>query len=218
MALYKLGILGAFRNKVGNVVGRIWRPGKYVIAAMPSRYRDANTTEQQIIRVRFKCLGTLAAAFLSAITPGLKSVFSRRKSTAVAEFVRLNWDAVTATTVDSVSVDYADLIIAQGPLTSVQFGAPNFDTPNTVTVGYATNEEVENTDLTDKVYAFVYCPDAKCGVMSAPVARSIKTISVTVPAYWNGMKVHIWGFTVGNGANNKGKISNSDYIGTGNIG
>ena len=217
MATINRGILDGFFGKVGTVVGSFWK-GIPVMRAYVRRIHDRKASSQQIIRVRFTTLNVLASAFLSALRIGMRNAAAASRTTECNVFVKKNWEAVQATTVDSVSVDYADLAVAQGSLTGVQFGAPNFDNPQTVSVGYATNEECDKTSLDDKVYVFVYCPDAKCGVLSAPVNRSVKSISVTVPAYWNGMKVHVWGFTLGAGLDNAGELSNSDYIGTGNIG
>ena len=217
MALYKQGILGAFRNKVGTVVGRIWRSGKFVMAGLPQTHSKTATNAQLLIQARFKAIGNLAGAFLSATNLGLKNMFLKRGSTQAGEFVRLNWNNVQATTPDSVTIDYAEIEVSRGSLTGVQFGTADFDTPNQVEVAFTTNEEVDGTSLLDKVYLFVYCPDTQAGILSAPVARSVQSTSLMVPSFWGGMKVHVWGFVVGADNNTKGKVSNSVYIGSGNI-
>lgn len=217
MALYKGGILGPVRNKVGSVVGRVWRTGKYVLAAMPASVKNPRTQAQQLIRARFSALGEMGGAFLSAIGTGLRGTYMARQSTAVGEFVRLNWGVVQATVADGVTIDYTGIRVAKGPLTNVAFGTAQFDTPQTVDVSFTTMEEIAGTSLDDKVYVFCYCPDAKAGIMADPVKRSARSVSVLVPAQWNGMKVHLWGFSVGDGLNNKGRISNSTYLGSGNI-
>lgn len=220
MALYKNGILGAYRNKVGTVVGRIWR-GKDVVAAMPKSMHNPNTDPQKKIRSRFAVIGRLAASFLNALNIGLHNIYMKRQSTAIGEFVRLNWDAVTAAG-ETVTTDYSKIKVAKGNLVGVMFGTANFDTPQQVTVSFESNEEADGTSLDDSVYLMVYCPDADAAILSAPVKRSAKSVSLMVPAYWGSMTVHLWGFVKGNGmtnmGNNRGKISNSIYIGSGNIG
>lgn len=222
MALYCKGILGEFKNRVGTVVGRRWKPGKWAMASYQKYVRNPQTEEQLLIRARFSTLGEIASAFLAPIRIGLRNFAKRVQSTEIGEFVKLNWEAVEADSVDNVTVDFASMICAKGPLPNVQFGSPQFDTPQQADVAFDTNEEVDGTSLNDNVYLFAYCPDAKCGVLSPASKRSDKSVSVTVPAYWNGMKVHLWGFTEGTDKTGRnptyGKLSNSVYIGSGNIG
>lgn len=215
MGLYKNGILGAYRNKVGTVVGRIWR-GKDVVAAMPKSMHNPNTEPQKSIRNRFAVIGALAGTFLSAINIGLHNIFMKRQSTAAGEFVRLNWDAVTEAG-GTITTDYSSIKIAKGSLVGVLFGAADFDTPATVTAQFASLEQADGTSLDDKVYLMVYCPEADAAVLGDPVARAANHASLMVPPSWGGMRVHVWGFVAGGGMNNKGKISNSVYIGSGTI-
>lgn len=220
MALYKNGILGAYRNKVGTVVGRIWR-GKDVVAAMPKSMHNPNTDPQKKIRSRFAVIGRLAASLLNALNIGLHNIYMKRQSTAIGEFVRLNWDAVTMAG-DTVTTDYSSIKVAKGNLVGVMFGAADFSTPREIKVPFESNDEADGTNLDDKVYLLVYCPEADAAVLSTPARRGAMKITLMVPGYWSGMKVHLWGFTKGvgmtNRGDNRGKISNSTYIGSGNIG
>lgn len=217
MATINRGILDGFFGKVGTVVGSFWK-GIPVMRAYVRRIRDRKNSPQLLIRARFATLGELSSAFLAATRIGMRNAAAKSRTTESNVFVNKNWSAVEADSVDSVTVDFASLVVAHGPLTGVQFGSPQFDTPQQVDVSFDTNEEIDKTSLDDLVYLFAYCPDAKCGVLSPAVKRSDKSVSVTVPAYWNGMKVHLWGFTLGDGLDNKGMLSNSVYIGSGDIG
>ncbi len=221
MGKMKMGILGDFRNKIGTVVGQRWRAGQYTTRAYVKDVRNPNTKAQQLWRAQFKVLGQLATQFQVATEWGFRPILDKKPTTAGAEFVKRNKGAVHANTVDSVTIDYADLVIAHGGLTNVRFGTPQFDTPQQVDVSFADNMGSGiYTSLDDLVYLFVYCPDAKCGILSEPVQRTERSISCDVPAYWNGMKVHVYGFTVGADRDKKytGRVSPSTYIGTGNIG
>ncbi len=221
MGKMKMGILGDFRNKIGTVVGQRWRAGQYTTRAYVKDVRNPNTAKQQLWRARFKTLGTLGTEFQVATELGFRAILDKKPTTAIGEFVRRNKEAVHANTVDSVTIDYADLVIAHGGLTNVRFGTPQFDTPQQVDVSFADNMGSGiYTSLDDLVYLFVYCPDAQCGILSEPVQRSERSVSCDVPAYWNGMKVHVYGFTVGADHDKKytGRVSTSTYIGTGNIG
>jgi len=217
MATINRGILDGFFGKVGTVVGSFWK-GIPVMRAYVRHIHDRKGAPQLLIRARFATINGLASSFLSAIRIGLRDAAAKSRTTEGNVFVKKNWGAVQASTVDSVTVDYADLLVAQGALTGVQFGTPSFDTPQRVAVGFDSNEECEKTSLDDEVYVFVYCPDMKSGVLATPVKRSVKSISVMVPTCWNGMKVHVWGFTLGAGLDTLGEVSDSAYIGSGNIG
>lgn len=217
MATINRGILDGFFGKVGTVVGSFWK-GIPVMRAYVRRIRDRKNTPQQLVRARFAALADLSSSFLSATAIGLRNAAAKSRTTESNVFVNKNWNAVRADSVDSVTVDFGSLVLAHGSLTGVHFGAPQFDTPQQVDVTFASNEECAKTHPDDLVYLFVYCPDAKSGVLAAAVKRSAKSVSVAVPAYWNGMKVHLWGFVLGAGPDNEGSLSRSTYIGTGNIG
>lgn len=217
MALYQKGILGEFWNKVGTVVGRKWYRGKFAMASYAKRVSNPNTEAQQLWRARFAAAGEFGTAMLAAINIGLLGRRQRRISTALGEFVKLNLPSITAATPDMVSIDYAGIIVAQGHGTGVQFSTPDFNNPQQVSVVFDPNDELPFVDDNDDIYCVVYCPDAKHALLGVPAKRSVGRVTVSVPSYWTGMKVHVWGFTVGNGIDNKGRISDSAYIGTGNI-
>lgn len=217
MATINRGILDGFFGKVGTVVGSFWK-GIPVMRAYVRRIHDRKAAPQLLVRARFTALVNLSSAFLSAIRIGLRNAAASSRTTESNVFTKKNWAAVQATGADTVTVDYSSLTVASGPLTGVLFGTADFDTPQQVEVSFESNEECDKTSLDDLVYLFVYCPDAKGGILSAPVKRSAHSVSLMVPAYWGGMTVHLWGFTLGDGIDNAGTLSDSTYIGSGNIG
>lgn len=217
MALYQKGILGDFWNKVGTVVGRKWYRGKFAMASYAKRVSNPNTEAQQLWRARFAAAGELGTAMLAGINIGLLGQRKRRVSTALGEFVKLNLPNIQAATPDSVSIDYTGIIVATGHGTPVQFNAPDFNNPQQASVTFDPLDEYPYADDDDDVYVLVYCPDAKQAVLSMPTNRSVGRVTVDVPSFWSGMKVHMWGWTVGQGIDNKGRISDSAYLGSGNI-
>ncbi|MBO4587005.1 MAG: hypothetical protein J5677_04220 [Bacteroidales bacterium] len=216
MATVNRGILDGFFGKVGTVVGSFWK-GIPVMRAYVRRVRDRKNESQQLVRARFITLGELSSAFLAALRLGFLNEAARNRVTESNIFVKKNWEAVQAATPDSVSIDYTALVVAKGPLHGVQFSAPQFDNPQQVSVVFDPNDELPMVDDNDDIYVFVYCPDSKSGVLGAPVKRSVGRATVDVPSYWSGMKVHAWGFAVGGGIDNAGAISDSAYLGSGNI-
>ncbi len=99
---------------------------------------------------------------------------------------------------------------------------PDFDTESQVTVQFDAVAGVTNSGSDDKVYLFVYQPDTGQSVLSTPVKRSERSITVAVPSEWSGMRVHLYGFVVGatesKEMNTFCMVSPTTYVGTGDIG
>lgn len=218
MGKVNCGILDGFMGKVGTVVGGFWK-GIPVMRAYVRNGRDANSEAQRLQRLRFKATSQLSSVFLDATIIGLRKAAVANRMTESNVFFALNADKVTASGLDTLSVDYTGIVVAAGPLPQVGFDVPGFDTPQQVDVDFKANLECKYANADDDVYVFVYCHDADSGVLSAPVKRSEGTVSVKVPADWNGLKVHVWGFAMGTKESLRaGQASDSAYIGTGNIG
>ena len=211
-----MGILDGFVGKVGTVVGSFWK-GKPVMRAYKRQISDRDSEAQQLIRTRFGAITSLAGAFHSAIVLGLFAVAKRKKWTEGDVFVNENWGCVHADTPGAATVDYTELVIAKGNLPEAQFGAASFADPLTVEVPMTDSSEVIGAYAQDKVYLFVYSPEAGAGMLGDVKFRADESIACNVPAYWNGHRVHVWGFAIGAGPDNKGNISNSRYLGSGTI-
>lgn len=216
MGKIEIGILGGFRGKVGTVVGSFWK-GKPVMRAYVYRPQSIGSNAQQLIRTRFGACGKFAALLTSVLNRGLKNYANSKKITPDNAFVKLNWSMVTASIPGTATIDYTGVQIAKGPLTGVTFDEPGFDNPLEVTVDWTPNTEAEDTDANDLVYIVLYSPDLNATLQAAGIKRSVGTAALTVPNSWNGQRVYIWGYTLGAGAKNEGKVSNSAYIGSGNI-
>lgn len=219
MAQIRGNLFGGFTGKLGLTYGR-YVHGVNLGANMPTKRGDKKASAQQKdLMERFAALGTMASGFLNAIRMGLK-VAAKTMGPLVSEFdafVRINKDAVHVEG-GRPDVDFGDIKIAKGNLPPVGFSAASFEEPLRVSVTFTPNSDSIGADAGDNVYLVLYEPQSKQSVMSAPVQRSSGSIEVRVPSTWAGMAVHCYGFAIGNGRDNMGVISNSAYIGTGNIG
>ena len=217
MGKVQVGILDGFVGKVGTVVGSFWK-GLPVMRAYKRSTKDANTNAQQLIRTRFAAITSLASAFLYAVRLGFKQAARSKKITETDLFVKLNWECIHADTPGAATCDYTELKIAQGSLPEVLFGNVSFAEPLQVAVPMTDTSGVIGADSHDIVYLFVYSPEAGAGIISdGRNTRADESAAVNVPAYWNGHRVHVWGFAIGNGTDNKGIISDSRYLGSGTI-
>ena len=218
MGKVQQGILDGFVGKVGTVVGSFWK-GKAVMRGYKRIIRNPNTSDQRIIRIRFACAGRLAGAFLTAIREGFANIARSRQMTEGDIFVRENFSHIHGDISGSATVDYEDLTIARGSLPEIQFGNATFENPLQVDIPINDSASVIGTHRDDIAYAFVYSPEAGAGILFHSGVRVDEEISVHVPAYWNGHRVHVYGFGKGCAANPQfaGVVSNSRYLGSGTI-
>lgn len=209
-------LFGGYTGKLGLNYGR-YVHGINLGAMMPTE-RKSSTSEQKDQQLRFGALGALASAFLTSIREGLK-VVAKTIGPLVSEFdafVKINRDAVTCIG-GAVEVDYGNITIADGHLPQVGFATADFEVPLTVKVPYTGNADVEGADTSDKVYLVVLEPESGMTVKSNPAQRSAGSIEAQLPSTWSGLNVHVYGYVVGAGRDNKGQIARSAYIGTGEV-
>jgi hypothetical protein len=220
MGIPTKGILAPFKNRIGTVVGRRWRAGLWTMNSYQAEVKNPKTEAQQLLRMRFAAAGRLASAFVDCLDVSLYYFLRHHPTTQVGEFVKRNLPCITATSLDSLNIDYSGITLCDGPLPTVGFNAPNFDTPGQVTVSFNANLDINSASADDKVFVFVYCPDAGQGILSPEVKRNDGSTKVTVPEMWNGLKVHLWGFVYSDKLNRKrpNSVSTSNYLGSGNIG
>ena len=218
MAKINSSSLGSFNGKVGNVVAYTVH-GKNIVRIYTDQVSNPRTVKQQLIRARFTELVKLGSDMLSAVRIGYAYRAKQRKNTPLNNFMTGNWEAVSASSPDDVTVNYSELQVARGPLTGVVFGTVDWGSGEhlTVEVSFDGNADAPRTDPSDETYVFAYVPDLGQGMLSAAAMRSGDAVSLTVPASWNGMTAHLWGFTVGMGQATYGKVSESVYIGHGEI-
>ena len=216
MASFNLGILDGVNGKVGTVVG-YKRYGKKYMRAYVANVKNPRTKDQQLVRARFSELGKVARAFVPAINIGLAGSAAQKHQSQGNDFMERNWKAVSGDTPAEVMVDYTQLEVSYGLLPMPGFGSVRTDEALTVDVTFVPNSDVYMADSRDQVYVFVFQPDTKSGVLSSAVLRSAGSVSISVPSGWSGMRIHAYGFAVGNGAENKGLNSPSAYLGSGTI-
>ena len=182
-------------------VGYIDQQGRVQMRSKPEKFSDANTKKQQAVRTRFLAITSLAKAF-SKTALGLSIVARRNKITWRNMFIKVNYQATDAnigTGAVTAETDFTLVEVARGDNPQVTFGAPDFDTPLTVKATFTPNSDLPGATEDDVVYLLVYNPGDNRTVISDPVRRGSGsgTVSVTVPASWNGETVHVWGFSQG---------------------
>lgn len=216
------GILGAQYGKIGPVVGRKFRE-ENVYSAYQKNVFNPRSEAQRAHRARFRALSTLSHDMACGAIFGFRVAAKGTNLSPRNLFQKTNWPFVTATSLGTVTIDYTGMQVSKGGLSIVDFGMPNFDIPLKVEVEFGDFGSPCQRTRNDKAYIFVYCPDAKQGIMSQPTEFEDGKVSVNVPNLWTGMRVHVWGFVRNNGEANvelnisAGECSPSRYLGSGSI-
>ena len=218
MSKYNQGYLGAQIGKLGNAVGRRWK-GRNVMAVYQPDVHDARSEAQLLVRSRFRTLGKLSGAFLEALRIGMGYTAKQYRLTEGNVFVKMNWPAVTAVSPDEVSVNYSAISIATGSLPEATFGAVDWGEGQHLHVECTLDGGAEQPGANerDQVYLFAYCPDRMQGVVGSPVPRTADKVSVNVPASWDGMEIHLWGFAISADGMKKKACSATAYCGSGEV-
>ena len=197
MSKYNQGYLGAQIGKLGNAVGRMWK-GRPVMAVYQPNVHNPRTEAQQIVRARFAVLAQLSSAFLSGIREGMGFEAKRYRLTEGNVFIRRNYSQVTAASPDDVSINYSGLSVSDGNCPEASFGQVDFGTGQHLQISapLTGGGDQPGADDNDSVYLFAYCPEMKQGVLGSAAKRSAASVAVNVPARWDGMDVHVYGFVV----------------------
>lgn len=217
------GILGDQYGKVGPVVGRKFRE-ENVYSAYQKNVFNPNTEKQQLQRMKFKALSELAHNFACGAIFGFRTAAKGTNLSPRNLFQKTNWPTITASSPDSLNIDYSSMQVSMGALANVFFDAANFDIPNTVSVPFRNVGAPCQRTSNDRAFIYIFCPDAKSGILSGEVKLDDGRIVVETPTSWNGLKVHVWGFVRNQGSANvelgipAGEASDSQYVGSGNIG
>lgn len=203
-------VLGYSRGKVADIVVRKYRKDTVVSGYQPDP-RDPKTNAQLIQRTRFGALAALTSRFNPAVELGYAEAAAGTSMAPRNAFMKDNFEHVQSSSPGTSTINYADLAVAKGTFYGVQFGGVHATNPLEIDLSWVTNEDLPGTDSADIVQLFAFCPDANEGIMATPRARSSASAVIEVPSYWNGMKVHVWGFV--QAKDNVKHVSQSVYIG-----
>jgi len=190
MATYNKGILGAFRGKVGPVVGSRWR-GKDILRSLPRKSNRIATETQLMQRKKF---GTVNA-FLMQIQPvitrfyGTNSGEKTRRNQAMSYHMK---EAVTFVDPDfemlynKVQVSKGDLISVENPtVAGIANTALSFAWGNNAGQGQALDN--------DTIVVVVYEPTLGEAFFQLNLAiRSDENAEIPLPSYLSGLSVQVW--------------------------
>ena len=203
MAKIEEGYLGGFSGRLGPAIGYKWN-GRWCVRSYQRFVHNPRTRLQQAHRGMFKAEVQLASTMRWAVTAMLTDEARQLGMTAYNLFVHLNQHAFTLRE-GVFEVDYSALRLSTGPLAEAVYGAPEWTTDNVLTVRFEGGAGRWN----DYVRLYVYCPEWRTGIVTAPVYRNEKKISVMLSDMFVGREVHVYGLV----SNDEGLWAETTYVG-----
>lgn len=222
------GINGFQKNKIGSVVGYKFR-GEQVYRGYQKNVANPRTTKQVNARKDFGETSSLMRLFSRPIVDGLTKAAAGTMLSPRNLAMRLNKELVTVNPASGISTtDYTKLVLAKGNLLAPVFGRIDLTTPQTVTIPVSDLPYTLTAEL-QELYGMefvVVCPTLKRVVRSVKHISDINTgnVSVAIPSSFNGLDVWVYGFARWFGEDEaeyvigKGDVSDSKFIGTGEVG
>jgi len=119
----------------------------------------------------------------------------------------------TTTGQGMLTIDYENLLLADGPVAPVAFNEVQMVDESTLKVCFEKNPLRRTARSEDLVYLAAYCPELDEFDLSLPAYRRSNAVTISLNPYWAGREVHLWGFVV----DSKGRASQSQYIGGGEM-
>ena len=195
--------MGGFTGKLGTAVGYMWR-GVWCMRAHNPFPANPRTPKQVAHREMFKQEVQLAASMRWAINKSFKEVSYGMGMTPYNLFVHLNQHAFSLEE-GVFTVDYSALRLSTGPLEEAVYEAPEWTADNVLTVRFARG----GGKWSDYVRLYVHCPEVGVGILTAPVYRNDKKVSVMLPTKFAGREVHVYGLV----SNDEGMWAETTYVG-----
>lgn len=217
MAKYYGGTNSPFYGKFGNAVARKWRT-ENVISAYQPKVSNPQTKAQTAVRNRFSALSNLCGILATAINIGFYPDSMGNKAFPRAVFMKKNFGNTIADAQGEVEIDYSAMLLSDGSLPEVFFGALDLETAGTIRATFTANGDDPEASVNDQVYLVAFNVQGERCIVSAPANRSAESVSINYPVYWSGQKVQVWGFVTKNGElNSMDDVSKTSYIGSGNV-
>lgn len=239
MAKQRGPVASYFSGKLGEAVGARLKGGEYVTRTYVKNPKNPNTLRQRVSRLRMATAAQLAAGMAPAIIAGYGKASGSTKMYPRNMFVRdlVRMDGMGAIAVENeqatITYDMVKVATRIGINATPNCSAPNFEEPHLVSIP-VTGQPVTDILPAGKMGLVVAVYNANRNatvikMVDAPLT-GVTNISVNVPVSWGGETAHVYAFykwipESGNdiATDNEpwkypAETSDSEYVGTGNIG
>ena len=213
MATKQIGPI-QFQGKLGTIVGRSTRKGYMSLGIKATKVNNPQTPKQVLQRVLFagaqRFANTTPIAAFAGFTRKAKtmrcsirnvvtSIYGKNTQYAPVtglpkgnDYFTLNGDGAVGTT-QIQDWGYKDFVFSDGTV-NYSVDVPSFDVPSTITLNLVNQEE--NVGTTNYLHRIVVmCPEAEGWIVKTFTPAQAANATIVVPEAWNGMRVHVWGYT-----------------------
>jgi hypothetical protein len=187
------GIYGAYKGRVGNVVGYT-RNGTQVYRIRAASVKNPRTEAQEDTRMRFSIIGKFLSSQLQAVNTGF-DYFAEGKVTATNEAMRMNFHTAITGTYPDLTLDCSKAIISKGDLVTVQALTATAEVGSLINLTWIDNSGQGDALAQDSLIVGVYCEALERGlVFYGLFNRSDAAGTLQLPATWAGEDVHVMAF------------------------
>ena len=151
----------------------------------------------------FRDMVQLASHMLPALRHGLRAASLEEQMTEGNLFVKMNKGFFTPQ-----GIDYEELQVSAGPVAPVAFTRAEVDERMVLHAEFEKNPLHVRASGDDEVFLYAYCPQLQRGVLSAPVYRRSKRLSLSLPDEFAGLDVHFYAFV----ENDRQQASETMYL------
>lgn len=215
MGVCDQGVFGSWRNKVGNVVGRV-RQGRNIYAIYQPQVANPRTPAQLRYRRIFTAFTKLARNLLPTLRIGFASLDGYRYGSAFSSFIGFNIKNRQAFTYNdqtgavSIRYDWLSVSVGNVPLPLSPVGTLD---GSDISASWSDNSGVGTAAADDIAYICVYNPAKFASMVEGKDNRATRSAVLQTPAAWSGDTVEAWLFM----RSTKGECSESFYLGSFNL-
>jgi hypothetical protein len=189
MGTFSKGLFGAFRGKVGNMVGSTWK-GIEVVKSKPARRKGKFTADQLQQQAKF----ALMVRFLQPLTPLLDQAYNSGAVQMSGFNKALSFNILNAVTGEypAFKVDYQRVILGQGKLSNADSPKAASTAAGKLSVAWADNTGSGSAQASDTAFVAVYCEELNRWAFSQNAAvRTAGTLSLDVASF-SGKVTQTW--------------------------
>ncbi|MBN2614863.1 MAG: hypothetical protein JXR71_04155 [Bacteroidales bacterium] len=193
MGTSKQGVYGAYKGRVGNVVGSSWK-GTQVLRIRPASVRNPKTDAQEETRMRFKMLARFLSSQRAAVIQGFYSL--PENVTAVNAAMSVNFHEAFTGAYPDLAFDFSKVKISKGNLLVPDGLTATAAEGATINLSWADNTDVKmGAQEQDALVIGVYDPVSEQGaVFSSYYRRNETTGTLKLPSVWVGRQLEVLAF------------------------
>ncbi|WP_069133550.1 DUF6266 family protein [Rhodohalobacter halophilus] len=208
MGTYKNGILGAFKGKVGNVVGSTWNGIPYM-RAIPANVKDAKTPKQLAQRQRFSIMTSFLRRFKAAISIGFK--YGAGNMAPANRAMSYNIKNAIGGEYPDLEIQFENLRFSRGDLIGLYQPEAVSDEPGKLLLSWTDNTSDGSALPDDNLVVVCYSPDRDAVYQFLEAAaREDESVEIILPEPWQGEVAETYAFFISSDGK---EVSDTTYLG-----